>query len=687
MGITKKCVSLHVVFSKYQPMKRYLFPFLLLLLALTAAAQNPVIHDQFTADPTARVFGDRVWLYPSHDIVPPEGQRQDWFCMADYHVFSSDNLTDWTDHGVIVTQNAVPWVRTDSYAMWAPDCVCRDGRYYFYFPAAPRDGRGFAVGVATADKPEGPFMCEPKPIEGISGIDPCVLIDDDGQAYIYWSGMGIRGARLKANMKELADPLQEVAMPRREGMPEMPPVKIGGEEMKGLPDGFKEGPFVFKRDGWYYLTFPWVRVENGTETLAYAMSRSPLGPWDFKGIIMAEHANRCWTNHHSIVEFRGGWYIFYHHNDFSPRDDKRRSARIERLAFRADGTIAEVVPTMRGVGISDATARIDVDRYSQASPDVTTAFVDTLQPFRGWHATLPAKGSWLRYGDVDFGGVADGYLVVCAKAADNTELYVRERTARGKVIARLKMTVKSEVTRPGAPAPFRRDQSGQWLTLTATLDHVPGGIADLVVTNEGGAAVSIDWLQLKNRPKYFTPVASAAAPARPDGQGFIRRWSLMEPVAVDVRSNVVFTNTWLRTQFGDALARLPRQKAKWHTLDSENYNVKLFRFAERYGRQTYGSLFWCETVIDCPEELADVRLSAGSNGASLWWLDGEEVLLLEGDRRMVEDDGASRRLTLAPGRHVLRCALINGPGLSDMCARFVDEQGKPITNFTILNSK
>ena len=95
MGITKKCVSLHVVFSKYQPMKRYLFPFLLLLLALTAAAQNPVIHDQFTADPTARVFGDRVYLYPSHDIFPPEGARQDWFCMADYHVFSSDNLTDW----------------------------------------------------------------------------------------------------------------------------------------------------------------------------------------------------------------------------------------------------------------------------------------------------------------------------------------------------------------------------------------------------------------------------------------------------------------------------------------------------------------------------------------------------------------------------------------------------------------
>ena len=666
-------------------MKRYLFPPLLLLLALTATAQNPVIHDQFTADPTARVFGDRLYLYPSHDIFPPEGARQDWFCMADYHVFSTDNLTEWTDHGVIVTQNAVPWVRTDSYAMWAPDCVSRDGRYYFYFPAAPRDGRGFAIGVATADSPEGPFMCEPKPIEGISGIDPCVLVDDDGSAYIYWSGMGIRGGKLKKNMKELDGELQEIKMPRREGMPEMPPMKVGGEEMKGLPDGFKEGPFAFKRGNWYYLTFPWVRGETGegknpTETLAYAMSQSPLGPWDFKGIIMAEHANHCWTNHHSLVEFRGQWYLFYHRNDYSPRDDKRRSTRIERLTFNADGTIREVTPTMRGVGINRAAERIDVDRYSQSSPDVTTAFIDTLHPFRGWQATLPAKGSWLKYEGVDFSDTSDAYLVISAKADDNTELFVREKSAKGKVIAKVTLTVKSEA------GPFRRDMSGQWLTLTAPLAYTPKGVTDLVVTCEG-AGVSVDWLQIKNRPKYFTPVTAGAAPSTPDEQGFIRRWSLMEPIAVDVRSNIVFTDSWLREQFDEKLASLPKQKAKWYDLESENYNVKLFRFAEKYGRQTYGSYFWCETVLDVPEEITDVRLAAGSNGASLWWLNDEEVLLLSGDRRMVEDDGVSPRLTLKKGRNVLRCAVINGPGLSDMCARFIDENGKPVTNYTIINRK
>jgi len=670
-------------------MKRFVAMAAAIISSVTLNAQNPVIRDQFTADPTARVFNNKVYLYPSHDIVPPEGQRQDWFCMADYHVFSSENLTEWTDHGTILSQEQVPWGNPTGYSMWAPDCVCKDGKYYFFYPNAPKSGRGFAIGVATADKPEGPFTPEAEPIKGISGIDPCVLVDDDGQAYIYWSGMGIRGAKLKSNMKEVDGELQEVKMPRREGMPEMPPMKVAGQTMEGLPEGFKEGPFAFKRGSWYYLTFPWVRGDtsngkNPTETLAYAMSQSPLGPWDFKGIIMAEHENHCWTNHHSLVEYRGQWYLFYHHNDFSPRDDKRRSVCIEKVAFNADGTIREVKPTLRGVGINKATEKIEADRYSSAADNVTTQLVDTVNTFRSYEATLPTKGSWLCYSGVDFSPLTDSYLVVGAKAADNTEFAIREKSAKGKVIARVKMTVKSEMTRPGIPTPFRRDQSNQWLTQTVNLDYTPKGVTDLVITNEGNAAVSIDWVQFKNRPNYFTPVPKTAQPAQPDNQGFIRRWKLMEPSAVDVRSNVIFTNTWLRNKFDEELAKLPKQKAKWHLLDSENYNVKLFRFAEKYGKQTYGSFFWCETVIDCPEEMADVRLAAGSNGASMWWLNDQEVLLLEGDRRMVEDDGTSARLTLKKGTNVLRCAVINGPGLSDLCARFIDEKGNPITNYKVI---
>ena len=641
---------------------------LLMATSIGLSAQNPIIRDQFTADPTARVFNGKVYMYPSHDIPAPDDYgRKDWFCMADYHVFSSENLTEWTDHGVIVTQAQVPWGNPKGYSMWAPDCVYKDGKYYFYFPDAPREGRGFAVGVAVADSPEGPFTCEPEPIKGIMGIDPCVLTDDDGKAYIYWSGMGIRGAQLKANMKELDGESQV---------------------MEGLPEGFKEGPFAFKRGGWYYLTFPWVRVENGTETLAYAMSKSPLGPWDFKGIFMAEHENKCWTNHHSFVEYKNQWYLFYHHNDYSPAFDKSRSARIERVSFNADGTIQEVKPTMRGVGISEATSRIDVDRYSTASEGTTTEYLDTANTFRGWYATLPHRNSWLRYADVDFSGVTDGYVVVCVKADANTSICLREKSAKGRIIATVPVTVLNE------QGPFRRDMSGQWLTLTAEMKYTPKGTTDLVVTCED-QAVSIDWVQFKNRPAYFSE--AGASPARPDQDGFIRRWMLLEPIKQDIRSNVIFTDTWLneafaKTYFKDQQTVVPRngQKVKaghqtltWHALDSENYNVKLFRFAERWGEQTYGSLFWCVTVIDSPEEMANVRLAAGSNGASAWWLNGEEVLLLSGDRRMVVDDGMSARLTLKKGRNVLRCAVINGPGLSDMCVRFLDENNQPITNLNI----
>ena len=660
----------------------------LLLLGLPAIvlAQNPIIRDQFTADPTARVFNDKVYLYPSHDIFPPEGQRQDWFCMEDYHVFSSTNLTDWTDHGVIVTQNKVPWVRPDSYSMWAPDCVYRNGKYYFYFPSAPKDGRGFGIGVAVADKPEGPFTPLPENIKGISGIDPCVLLASDGNAYIFW-GAG-RCAKLKDNMTELADdtPKEKVKWGDREF--EM----YGVNCLKDLPNRQAEGPFAFEYNGNYYLTYPYVR-EN-TEVLAYAMSKNPMGPYEYKGLIMAEQPNGCWTNHHSIVCYQGQWYLFYHHNYLSPRDDKRRSACIEKLYFNADGTIQEVKQTLRGVGINKATEKIEIDRYSEASANVTTELVDTVNTFRSFQANLPEKGSWIRYNDVDFSSITDGYLVIGGKAAANTELYVREKSATGKVIAKIKMEVKPEVPE-GTPARFRRDQSNQWLTLTAPLEYTPKGVTDLVITNEGKGSASIDWVQFKNRPKYFSAVTTPSA--KPDADGFIRRWMLLEPIDKPNRGNTVFTDSYLREHFNTEYFKgqqtiLPKdgqkvkvksQTLKWHALDSENQNVKLFRFAEKWGQQVYGVLFWAVTIIDCEEEIEDVRLSVGSNSASMWWLNGEEVLLLSGDRRMVKDDAMSPRLTLKKGRNVLRGAIINGPGMSDFCVRFLDENLKPVTNYSI----
>ena len=395
---------------------KYLLSLLLFSgVSLTALAQNPIIRDQFTADPTARVFNNKVYLFPSHDIKPPVGQRQDWFCMEDYHVFSSENLTDWTDHGMIVTQNKVPWVRPNSYSMWAPDCVEKNGKYYFYFPSAPKEGRGgFGVGVAIADRPEGPYIPEPEPIKGVGGIDPCVLQASDGNAYLFW-GNG-RCAKLKPNMKELADDNPKSTM--KFGNREME--IIGVNCLEGLPNRQAEGPFAFEANGWYYLTYPYVREK--TEVLGYAMSKNPMGPYEYKGLIMAEQPNGCWTNHHSIINYKGQWYLFYHHNYFSPNDDKRRSACIEKLYFNPDGTIQEVKQTMRGVGINKATEKIEIDRYSSASDGVTSELIDTVNTFRSYMATLPTKGSWLKYNDVDFSVISDGYLINVPVPQDNNFL-------------------------------------------------------------------------------------------------------------------------------------------------------------------------------------------------------------------------------------------------------------------------
>lgn len=221
---------------------------------------------------------------------------------------------------------------------------------------------------------------------------------------------------------------------------------------------------------------------------------------------------------------------------------------------------------------------------------------------------------------------------------------------------------------------------------------------------------------------YFSTPADG--PAQPDENGFIRRWLLLEPISKPNRTNTVFVDSYLRDNLDtgwnkgdfkvpsdgqvekvmveyqapvDMSAGRPfnpfeapqvemiKARLTWHALDSRLFNVKLYRFAVGTGTGRYGAIFRAVTVIDCPEDIENVRLAAGSNSASMWWIDGEEVLILSGDRRMVMDDGASRRITLKKGRHILTGAVINGPGMSDFCVRFIDENGNPVLNYNILN--
>ncbi len=441
-----------------------MLPGLLLIIINQLNAQNPIIRNQFSADPSARVFGDKVYLFPSHDILATPGKgRVGWFCMEDYHVFSSANLTDWTDHGMIVTQNKVPWVRPDSYSMWAPDCIERNGKYYFYFPTSPKDtatfGRGFTIGVATADKPEGPYTPEATPIKGVRGIDPNVFIDKDGQAYLYWSAGNIFAAKLKPNMLELDSE-----------------VKILGE----LPTkGLKEGPYMFKRNGMYYLTYP--HVENKIERLEYAIGNNPLGPFKVTGVIMDESESGCWTNHHSFINFKNQWYLFYHDRDYSPKFDKARSVRADSLFFNAEGTIRKVIPTLRGIGVTRANKEIQLDRYSAISNVGTMIdFIDTTNRFSGWKTIFNKPGAWVQYNRVDFGKKALKTVLVNALSETGGTLQIRTGSARGTIVAEVQIT-----------------KSSKWTVVKAAVLKFPNAVQNLFVMLKDDKQVAVDWIRFE----------------------------------------------------------------------------------------------------------------------------------------------------------------------------------------------
>jgi len=217
------------------------------------------------------------------------------------------------------------------------------------------------------------------------------------------------------------------------------------------------------------------------------------------------------------------------------------------------------------------------------------------------------------------------------------------------------------------------------------LQVLPASAAPAIAPSDAGRSIA----------PYFAPATSQPKP--PNADGFIQRWLLLEPIVKPNRSNTVFVNTYVRKTltteyFPNQLSVVPHngdtvtvdgRELKWHALDSKLWDVKLFNFAYGSNKPSYGVIFWAVTVVDSPREIKNVRLAVGSNSASMWWLNGDNVVSLYNDRRMVMDDVVSNLLTLKKGRNIIRGAVINGPGLSDFCVRFIDEQGKPVKDITV----
>lgn len=280
---------------------------------------NPLVRHIYTADPSARVFNNKLYVYTSHDE-----DTATYFNMQDWHVFSTDDLINWTDHGAIFGLDKITWA--EKWA-WAPDAIERNGKYYFYYPVERAK-----IGVAVSDSPTGPFVDKiGTPLIDNTGqiekvgrepIDPALLIHNN-QAYMYFGCRDLRVVKLKENMMEVDGDIMNLVITGNEN------------DKESEPGGFYgEGPWVFERQGKFYFMY-----SNGwgeESTLVYAISDNPLGPFEFVGEIM-DPVN-SWTYHGSIAEYKGKWYIFYHDQTLSG-NGFRRSVCFDEITFDEDGKI------------------------------------------------------------------------------------------------------------------------------------------------------------------------------------------------------------------------------------------------------------------------------------------------------------------------------------------------------------
>lgn len=299
-------------------------------LVSSAQAANPIVTNIYTADPAALVVGDTLYLYTGHDEAPVGGTN---FVMRDWHVFSSTDATTWTDNGVKLSLANFPWAGADA---WAGEVEPHNGRYYWFAPVNGNGPGWMNIGVAVGDTPLGPFtdakggplISDSTPNSSPLNIDPTVFTDDDGQVYLYWGSFnGVRAVRLNSDM-----------------------VTLNGSVI--IPQGvtnFWEAPWMFKRNGVYYLAYS--ANDSGCSApgfacIRYATASNPMGPWTHRGVVLDQVTST--TNHPAIIEFKGQWYMVYHTADAPGGGNFRRSVAIDKLFFNADGTMQKVIQTRGG---------------------------------------------------------------------------------------------------------------------------------------------------------------------------------------------------------------------------------------------------------------------------------------------------------------------------------------------------
>lgn len=444
-------------------MKNCLIAFSLFAACAVAQAQNPIIQTSYTADPAPMVWGDRLYLYTSHD---EDGST--WFTMNDWKLYSTEDMVNWTEHPMPLSYKTFDWAGGDA---WAAQCVERDGKFYMYVPVTDRKG-DTVIGVAVADSPYGPFY-DPigKPLVQAEwgNIDPTVMVDDDGQAYLYWGNPNCFYVKLNEDMISYSGdivrvPMTEEAFGKREGDPQRATL-------------YEEGPWLYKRGELYYLFFAAGPIP---EHLGYATSDSPEGPWKNGGTLMPT-AGRSFTNHPGVADFKGNTYLFYHNGALPGGDGFNRSVCVVPLKFNADGSIPVV--EMDDRGIQKGLATLCPYRKTEAE---TIAWSEGMKSYStpqvGVFVTAVRDGAYIRVRDVDFSKGASKFIARLG-TTHNAEIRMEVRLdgKDGQLLANIK------VPRTGG--------SDRWRLVEAEVSDVQG-VHDVYFTFNGKAPKDLayfDW--------------------------------------------------------------------------------------------------------------------------------------------------------------------------------------------------
>ncbi|MBN2175144.1 MAG: family 43 glycosylhydrolase [Bacteroidales bacterium] len=453
--------------NKFKSSSFVIFLITILMLGVNSFAQKPIISTKFTADPAPMVYNDTVYLYTGHDEDDAMG-----FKMYNWLLYTSTDMANWTEHGEVASLKNFAWVPHENGA-WAAQCIERNGKFYLYCPMPG----GVGIGVLVADSPYGPFK-DPigKPLIKNSShdIDPTVLIEDDGQAYMYWGNPKVYYVKLNEDM-----------------------VSYSGEihQEQTTPKNYQEGPWVWKRNDNYYLAYASTCCPEG---IGYAMSKSPTGPWEYKGMIVdASELTR--GNHPGIIEFKGKWYCFGHSYDLiklsTSKFYERRSVDMDEMVYNNDGTIqsrhyfSEDGPQQ--VGTLNPFKRVEAETMAW-SEGVKTMFETEWEGDFEWargkkiadhrFVTSINNGDYILVKGVDFSNEPKS-VEVSASSIYGGKIEIHTGKIDGPIIA----TVDVNTTR----------EMGIWKSYTAPVKNV-SGVHDLYFVFKGEQDLfNFDWWMFK----------------------------------------------------------------------------------------------------------------------------------------------------------------------------------------------